>query len=250
LLDSYEVVKSPRASGHAHAQDPPVLSELALIAPEFAAPNCNLEAEMSYFRQAFALVARYRKAYLVLNAIFYGFIVAAMVYGVLDQPTQQEFAEDARHQAQVALPGVVAAYEHSRIVPAIALTFIVNFVGGSLLTIVLPSLVIPFSGLCLAAIRAVLWGLIFAPTAYPAPRFICLGLLLLLEGQGYVLAMLAAYIQGSTFLGRETATNLTLRQRYWAGVKRSLPLHFLIAAQLAIAAIYEVLLNLVLLSGR
>lgn len=204
---------------------------------------------MHYFRQAFAIITRYRIPYIILNAVFYGVVAAGMVYGALDRDTQQSLSTDLRQQAHVALPDVTTAYAASRILPSVALTFVLNFIAGSFLTIVLPSLVIPFSGLCLAAIRAVIWGIIFSPVAYSPPRFIAVLVLVILEGQGYILATLAAYIQGVTVLRPDPAQDSTWRQRYWTGLKRSLPIHLLIAAQLAIAAIYEALLIIVLLSS-
>jgi hypothetical protein len=107
--------------------------------------------------------------------------------------------------SQGMLADVVEAYTQGQLLQAIGLTFIVNLFLGSLAVITLPSLIVPFSGFLVGAYRAILWGLLFAPGA---PGFSGVGLLpglflaglLFLEGQGYVLVLLAAYVQGRAFL--------------------------------------------------
>ena len=66
-------------------------------------------------------------------------------------------------------------------------------------------------------------------------------LVLLLEGQAYILAMLAAFVQGKTFLFHRQSGLQTLGQGYLAGLKKSAPLYLLVIAVLALAAIYEAL---------
>jgi hypothetical protein len=97
-----------------------------------------------------------------------------------------------------------------------------------------------------------LWGLIFSPTSWPASavsaiRGLLTLILLILEGQGYVLAMLAAYVQGVNLLKRHKHPDSSRWQRYWCAVQQSVPLYPLVAAQLAVAAIYESLLVIVFL---
>jgi hypothetical protein len=60
-------------------------------------------------------------------------------------------------------------------------------------------------------------------------------LTLLLEGQGYVLAMLAIYVQGRWVLPGMRPRG----QAYWNGMVEAMRLYALVAIVLAIAAMYE-----------
>ena len=111
--------------------------------------------------------------------------------------------------------------------------------AGGLAYIALPSLIFPFSGLLLGAFRALLWGLMFSPTAVMGAGFFLLLPTTVLEGQGYVLAMLAAYVQGVAFLRPESVGAKTHRRGYWEGLKRSARIYVLVAIVLLVAAVVE-----------
>jgi hypothetical protein len=64
---------------------------------------------------------------------------------------------------------------------------------------------------------------------------------LVLEGQAYILAMLAAAIQGRTFLWPRAAGLESRVKGYVEGLKRTGRLYLLILLTLGIAAIYEVI---------
>ena len=66
-------------------------------------------------------------------------------------------------------------------------------------------------------------------------------LTLLLEGQGYILALLAAYIQGRAFLWPKTAGVEGHARGYVEGLKRTGLLYVLVVLVLLISAIYEVI---------
>ena len=66
-------------------------------------------------------------------------------------------------------------------------------------------------------------------------------ILLILEGQAYVMTMLAAYIQGRAFLWPRSVGLESRTKGYLEGVKRTGKLYLLIILALAIAAIYEVI---------
>src|SRR5262249_7616550 len=159
-----------------------------------------------------------------------------------DRGLQDSLNKELRQQVSEDLPAVTNAYSAGHFLVAVVLTFVINFVVGSFGTIAIPSLIIPYSGIVLAGIRAIVWGILFSPTAWPStPASIArLGLtmlLLFLEGQGYVLAMLAALVQGKYFLSRTLLPDATLGQRYWYSLQHGLQLYPLVALQLAIAAV-------------
>lgn len=94
------------------------------------------------------------------------------------------------------------AYASGSILRAAAVTFAINFLLGTLVFITLPSIIVPGSGVFVAAIRSVLWGLLLAPT-FVLNAFTMLphSGTLLLEGEGYILAtffglMVSIYLLG------------------------------------------------------
>jgi hypothetical protein len=66
-------------------------------------------------------------------------------------------------------------------------------------------------------------------------------LTLIIEGQAYVLTLLAAYIQGRAFLWPKTIGLERHGQGYLEGLKRAGKLYVLVILTLLVAAIYEVI---------
>ncbi len=196
---------------------------------------------MKLWRNAWAIVGKFRRPYVILNAAYYGLVVCGMVYVAFNPALQQSLIEmTGQTFTEGPLSAVGAAYGGGRVLPAIALTFVINLLIGSLASITLPSLVIPFSGLLLGTYRAVMWGLILSPTT-PELRIVMIphSLTLLLEGQAYVLTMLAAFAQGRALLWPRSVGAANRRQGYVSGLKRTAQLYPLVIILLAIAAIYE-----------
>ena len=138
------------------------------------------------------------------------------------------------------------------VVVSVGLTVGANLLVGRFIFLTLPSMVIPFSGIVVGMLRAVVWRLLFSPGKLDVTgpgllaQLLTLGVLLL-EGQGYVLAMFAAYDQGRAWLWprRVGATNRI--QGYWMGLKRSAGVYLLVAGILIVAALYEVLITVLVL---
>jgi hypothetical protein len=183
---------------------------------------------MKAILSALRIIREFRRAYIVLNLVYYGLVIFGMICVVFN-PSLQQLLLDAVRSAftEGPLSTVTAAYGGGQVLLAIVFTFVVNLTIASFLWITLPSLVIPFSGLVTGACRAVLWGLLLSPSS-PEMRIVMIphSLTLILEGQAYVLAMLAAYVQGRAFLWPATVDATTHTQGYWAGVKRSARLYF------------------------
>jgi hypothetical protein len=194
-----------------------------------------------HLRRALTLVKENRRPYLVLNLTYYGSVVLAMCYVANHPELQQKLLAavgDAFGKGPLAVVG--GAYSGGKVVAAILLTFVVNLLLGSVLVITAPSLVVPFSGLLVGMIRAILWGLILCP-ANPklGGAMIPHSLTLLLEGQGYILAMLAVWIHGrAMFWPKSVAANSHLGG-YLEGLKRTGQLYLLVTSMLAVAAVYE-----------
>jgi len=200
---------------------------------------------MDVFRKALGIVKGDRRAYLTINLLYYGIVILAMVYASLDRPTQQALLNSVGAGfVKGPLAQVGQVYEQRQLIQATAVTFAVNLFLGSFVAIMLPSLIVPFSGLLVGGVRAVLWGLLFSPTSLEinsqnlvSALFILV--LLLLEGQGYVLAMLAAYVQGKAFLSPTSVGETSHARGYLVGLKLAAFLYLLIAVVLILAAIYE-----------
>jgi hypothetical protein len=199
---------------------------------------------MKALRGAWRIVTDYRRPYVILNATYYGLVLVGMAYVAIVDPGLQERLLNTVAGAftEGPLATVGGAYLGGNVFAAAVLTFVVNLSVGSLLMITLPSLILPFSGLLLGVYRAVLWGLILAPTGTElALVMIPHSLTLLLEGQAYILAMLAVYVQGKAFLWPESVGAANRRQGYVTGLKLSARLYLLVVLVLAVSAIYEAL---------
>jgi hypothetical protein len=202
---------------------------------------------MIIFRRAIGLVRQHLRAFVLINVAYFGLVCSGMAYGALDRDFHDRYMVESKKQAADTLPVVFDAYQGGHVAKAIGLTFVVNLVAGSIFYITLPSLIVPFAGLLLGAVRALLWGFIFSPSfsAFNGAVFLyglLIGLLLFLEGEGYVLAMLGSYIQGKSFLLPQTAGANTRWQGYKSGATYSLQIYALVAGVLAVAAIYEAVL--------
>jgi hypothetical protein len=198
---------------------------------------------MNFVRSAWALVQENKRAYIVINSIYYGLIVIFMVVAAFNRPLQDELI---RTVGQGFMSGPLAvvgkAYVNAEVFKAIGLTFVVNLLLGSLAVITIPSLLIPFSGLLMGIYRAILWGLIFSP-AHPDMRLIMIphSLTLILEGQAYILALLGVYLQARAFLWPKSVGLESHWKGYVEGLKRTGKIYILVAFTLAVAAIYEVI---------
>ncbi|NLE94163.1 MAG: hypothetical protein GX600_00575 [Dehalococcoidia bacterium] len=196
---------------------------------------------IGWFRSGIAVVRRHRRAYLIINLVYYGIVLAAMVF-VTAFPAIQQALTDAVliSFSEEPLAAVVDAYASGNVFKAAMLTFAVNLFLGAILVLLLPSLIIPFSGLLMGLIRATLWGLLLAPTTPELqmamiPHSLCL----LLEGQGYILTLLAAWTLGCAFVSPTSVGATTRLGGYLQGLKGAGWVMLLAAAVLAVAAVYE-----------
>ena len=198
---------------------------------------------MNLLKSAWGLVQEHRHTYTILNVLYYGLVIIFMVYVAFNRPLQDELLQSIGESFMTGpLSFVGSAYVNTKVLAAIAATFFVNLLAGSFGTITLPSLIIPFSGILVGFYRAVLWGLILSP-AHPDLRMVMIphSLTLILEGQAYILTMLAAYLQGRAFLWPKTVGLESRGRGYLEGLKRTGKIYLLVVLTLLIAAIYEVI---------
>jgi hypothetical protein len=196
-----------------------------------------------WFRSALGVVQRHKRAYLTINLAYYGLVAAAMVFVASHPEIQDALIRSVMISfGEGPLAGVAEAYEGGHVLKAMALTFLFNFFLGSILVLLTPSMVVPFAGVFIGFVRAILWGLLLAPTTPELQAaMIPHSLTLLLEGQGYILAILASWILGRAFVSPSSVQAGSWRVGYARGVKNALLVHLLVAAVLIIAAVYEAL---------
>jgi hypothetical protein len=196
---------------------------------------------MQELKNAWQIIKEHSRAYVALNVIYYGLILGAMFFVAFNPSLQQSLMAHVREAfAKGSFRPVWFAYAHKHVLLAMVLTFLVNFVFGSLATITLPSMIVPFSGLAMGILRATLWGLLFSPTE----SGIGLGMIphsltVVLEGQAYVVAMFAAYLHGRSFVQPRSVGAATCGEGYVAGLKMSLHLYSLVILLLFVSAVYE-----------
>ena len=198
---------------------------------------------INLIKSAWKLVRENWKAYLVINAVYYGLVIICMIYVAFNQELQGALLKQIGASfTSGPLAFVGKSYASAQVAQAILVTFCVNLFLGSVAEITLPSLIIPFSGLLMGVFRAALWGLLLSP-AHPDLRLVMIphSLTLLIEGQAYILVMLATYIQGRAFLFPKTVGLESHAKGYWEGLKRTGKIYVLVTLTLAIAAIYEVI---------
>jgi len=213
------------------------------LSPTVRQRHLEAMAITEWIRASIAVVRSNLRAYVVLNVSYYGVVAVAMIV-VASHPEVQE----ALTQAVVAsftqgpLSTVFDAYAGGKVLTAIVLTFAVNFFLGSVLVLFAPSLLIPFAGVAIGLIRATLWGLLLAPTTPELQvAMIPHSLTLVLEGQGYILAMLGAFVLGKAFVSPSSVGVTRWRDGYLRGLRQEGRIYLLVALVLAVAAVYEVL---------
>jgi hypothetical protein len=196
----------------------------------------------SLIKSSWALVRKNKRAYLILNLVYNALVIVCMIYAAFNQELQDRLLNET---GAAFLTGPLSFVGHAystQAIAAILATLFVNLFIGSLASITLPSLIIPFSGILVGAARAIVWGLLLSP-AHPGLRLIMIphSIALVLEGQAYVMTMLAAYIQGRAFLWPRSVGLERRSNGYLEGLKLTGKLYLLIILILAIAAIYEVI---------
>jgi hypothetical protein len=198
---------------------------------------------MNAIKSAWAMVKEHKRAYLFFNVLYYGLVLIFMGVAAFNPALQDELIRTVGEGfASGPLAMVGEAYLNAEVLKAIGLTFVVNLLVGSLVSITIPSLVIPFVGLLLGVYRAILWGLIFYP-GHPDMQIVMIphSLTLILEGQAYILVMLAAWLQGRAFLFPKSAGVESFGRGYLEGLKRTGKVYILVTLTLLVAAVYEVI---------
>lgn len=191
------------------------------------------------FTSHLEIIKNNKREYFTLNILYYGLVVISMAFTFAFPEVQKGLLNVVRNALE-EYPLIVEAYSSGNFPLATALTFLINLALASFVYITFPSLIIPFGGIVLGCVRAIGWGLILAPTSSELARaMITHSLVLVLEGQGYVLAMFAVFVLWKGVLWPESVGEKTRLKAYLKGIKKTAHVYILVTLTLAISAIYE-----------
>ena len=204
-----------------------------------------------WLRDPLAQLAARRRLLWAVHLVYFGLMVLGSLI-VYELPALQAGLLGAVGSQIASEQGVLGiagkAYGSGSIPLAAVVTFAINFSLGSVVHITLPSLVIPGSGVLMAAFRAALWGLILAPTVSTlSPGTLAHSWTLLLEGEAYILAaffalLIPAYMCQQSLGGR-------VLERYGRAVLLNMKACLLIAIVLIAAACYEATEVIMMMKG-
>jgi len=194
------------------------------------------------FRNALSIIRANRRAYITVNAFFYGLILVGALISALVPSIQQTMLAALRSQFEGGslLAMVARVYRSGNIALAALVTFLVNSAAGAFATITVPTAVIPFAGFIVGFGRGLLWGLMFSPSdATLRITMLPHVLTVFLEGQGYVLATFGCYLWGAWILRPAKAGFASRKEAYVAGLRANVRIYGLVLAVLAVSAVYE-----------
>jgi hypothetical protein len=183
-----------------------------------------------------------RRAYLALNALYYGLMILAMLYLNFDHALHDSFLKTYGASFMTGPLTLKAPFDLMQALKVVWDTFILNLLGSSYGEITLPSFLIPFAGVAIGLYRAVILGIAFSPANATAARIFLPHLpTLLLEGQAAILAMLGVYVHGRALLWPETVGQKSRWKAYVEGFRQSGTMYVLIMPVLFISAIYGII---------
>ncbi|MDA0565238.1 stage II sporulation protein M [Streptomonospora sp. S1-112] len=175
-------------------------------------------------------------AYLVVNALIYiPFLLgmgAALVFPDLGAAEQAAMRENGT-------TGLVTSLLDDFWLFSLTI-FAVNTLTVGVLTILLPSMVVPFAGIAAFMYRVFTIGVALAPVnATVATTLVPHSLTVLIEFQAYALVMLGAYLLGRAWLRPAAVGARTRRQGYLHGLRQTGWLCLPALALFVVGALYE-----------
>jgi hypothetical protein len=176
------------------------------------------------------------RAYLIINAAAYGLAIVGFAIGLMFPELSAAQADGLEEDGTVELVRWLVNTP-----PLFALTILgVNLFRLSLLTIVLPSLIVPFAGLALFGYWAVETGITLVPASPEGwVALIPHSLTFFIELQAYVLLLLGSYLLGRSWLFPRSVGAKNRRQGYIRGLQRIGLLALPALALLIVGAVWE-----------
>lgn len=195
------------------------------------------------FDRAWKIVSINRVPYLVLCGLYYGILLALMIYAVFDAPLQTRMLEANRSSY---MTGALSLSEKTAVdlgsLQVLGLAFLFNVLGTSYAGITLPSFVFPFIGVFIGLYRAAMLGVVFSPFNAEINQIILPHLpTMFIEGQATILAMLGAYIQGMAMIWPASIGQKSRWKAYVEAVRQTGTIYMFIMSILLISALYGVI---------
>ena len=186
--------------------------------------------------RAVAIVADNARAYLALNVAMYGLFLAGFIVGLTFPHLSR--AQVTRLDDNGTTDLVQSLIDRPWL---FAVTILgVNVIRMSVLTIVLPSLVVPFAGIALFAYWVFTTGITLVPASDLGwVALIPHSLTLVIELQAYLVLLLGVYLLGRNWIRPGTAGADNRRGGYLYGLRQLGRLAVLAAVLLVIGAVYE-----------
>ena len=193
---------------------------------------------MRVLRTPFHLIRADLRPYLLINAVAYGLLILGLVLGLLFPGLNAALSSSM--DASGTTDQVVSLLATPWL---FALTILfVNIGKVALASILLPSMIVPFSGLAVFAYFAVETGITLAPVDHAsAMTLIPHSLTMIIEFQAYILLLLGSFILGRGWLKPETIDAASRRWGYLRGLQRFGWLALPSLTLLIIGAVYEAL---------
>lgn len=191
---------------------------------------------MRLFRRALETIQANRRAYLALNAILYGSVLAGFGAGLLFPGLTAAQRESFEAGGQADL---VRSLLDNPWLFALAI-LANNALRAGLLNIVLPSMIVPFAGVVWYVYSLFTVGLLLAPVDRDGWLvLIPHSLTVVMEIQAYVLLALGAYLLGRAWIWPRTVDAENRRQAYVRGLRQLGVLSLPALALLVVFAFYE-----------
>ncbi len=201
-----------------------------------AATDLNRQQHTQFLRRPFAIIRADLGVYLVTNVIVYGLVIAgfvtALIFPELNAAQVTSLNDNGTTDLVVSLLGNVWLF---------ALVILgINTLTVGALSILLPSMIVPFAGIAVFGYRAFTIGLTLAPANEAGwIGLIPHSLTILIEFQAYILLVFGAYLLGRSWLRPATIGAGNRRQGYLRGLRQVGWLSLLALALLIVGAIYE-----------
>jgi len=195
------------------------------------------------FDRAWDILNKNRFPYLALNGLYYGMLLALMVYTAFNAPLQNRLLDADRWAymtGALSLNGQGAFIQ--QLFGILGRSFLFNVLGNSYGGITLPSFIIPFIGIFVGLYRAALLGIVFSPfNAEIGQIFLPHIPTMLIEGQATILAMLGAFIQGRAMIWPASIGHTSRWKAYVEGIRQNGTIYMFIMSILLISALYGVI---------
>ncbi|WP_241204427.1 stage II sporulation protein M [Mycobacterium sp. PSTR-4-N] len=177
-----------------------------------------------------------RRVYLGLNVATYGLVLAGFGAGLVFPGLQH--GQQVRLEQDGTAELVLSIFHNPWLFAFVILA--VNTLKLSLMTIVVPSLIVPFAGMALFAYWAAQTGAALAPASDIGwVALIPHSVTLLIELQAYILLVLGAFLLGRAWIRPENVGAQTHRGGYLGGLRQLGWLAMPAAGLLVVGALYE-----------